>query len=173
MQCRILIAISFIDTHPSFNQQPAIFQLIGLGSNMQRSLIEISQRIDIYLFISNDPLDNGRSVVHGSVVYDSPIALKPIVDVDGKMRGFVIKMREEDFRLIFEYTLQEMFMQFVVFFVVGLPYGLAIRRILLLLFQSVEIVDIANLLVGVLLIRMQMFHGVDHRFEVGLLQGVL
>lgn len=89
------------------------------------------------------------------------------------MRGFVIKMREEDFRLILEYTLQEMFMQFIVFFVVGLPYGLAIRRILLLLFQSVEIVDIANLLVGVLLIGMQMFHGVDHRFEVGLLQGVL
>lgn len=89
---------------------------------MQRSLIEVRQRIDIHLFVSNDPLDNGRSVMHGSVVDDSPVALKPIIDVNGKMRGFVIKMCEEDFLLIFEDSLQEMFMEFIVFFVVRLPY---------------------------------------------------
>lgn len=66
-----------------------------------------------------------------------------------------------------------MLMQFIVFFVVGLPDRLAIRRILFLLFQSIEIVNIAYLLVCVLLIGMQMFHGVHHRFEVGLLKGIL
>lgn len=95
MQSRILIAISFIDANSSLNQKLAILELIRLGSNMQCSLIEVSQHIDIDLFISNDPLDYGRPVVHGSIVNDGPIALKAIVDVNRKMRSFVIKMCKE------------------------------------------------------------------------------
>ena len=67
---------------------------------MQCSLVEIRERIDIYLLIGDNPPYDGRPAVHGSVVYDRPVALKAIVDIDGQMRGLIIKMGKEDLWLV-------------------------------------------------------------------------
>ena len=135
---------------------------------MQCSLVEIRERIDIYLLIGDNPPYDGRPAVHGSVVYDRPVALKAIVDINGQMRGLIIKMCKEDLWLVLEDGLQEVFMELIVFFVVGLPDRLAIGRILLLLVQGAKIVNVADLLVSILLVRMKVLHRVDYRFEVRL-----
>lgn len=90
MKRRIQIVIPLIKTNPSTKQQHTILQLIGLGGDMERSLPEISQSIDIDFGVIDQSAEYLDRTVHGSKVQGSPIGLVPVVDIDGDIEFLAV-----------------------------------------------------------------------------------
>lgn len=125
MEGSALIIVSLIDAHSSGNEQQAVLQLIGLSSDMERSFSEISKGVDIYAGVIDESADDLDRGVHSCVVDRRPVALIPVVDIDGKLGYLFFKVVNEGERLVFENRLQEIIVQLVILLPALFPNGLA------------------------------------------------
>lgn len=121
MKSRVEIAIPFVDADSCTDEQLAIFEFVGFGSDMEGSLAEISEGIYVDAGVIDKSADNLNGGMHGGVVKGRPVGLETVVDVDGQMLVLLVEEVEESEGLVLEDRLQELLVDLIQLLPVVLP----------------------------------------------------
>jgi hypothetical protein len=121
MQRSILVIVPLVDANPCGDEQYAVFELIGLGSDVERGFSEVGECVDVDARVVDESADDLYGGVHGGVVDGRPVALVAVVDVDGQLRYLLLQVLDEQQRVVLENRLQEVIVQLVVFLPALLP----------------------------------------------------
>lgn len=81
---------------------------------MERCFLEMSESIDVNTWVIDEPADDLYGGMHCCVVKRRPSALVSVVDIDGKLRDFLLKMVQELLRQILQDGLKKAFMHFLI-----------------------------------------------------------
>ena len=90
---------------------------------MQRSVPEISQRIDINPGMIDESTQNLNSGTHGCIVKRGPVGLVPVIDIDGSCRVLLLQDVQESYGVVLHDRLKKLLVHFVDLLPVVLPQG--------------------------------------------------
>ena len=90
MQSRATIIIPLINTHPCTQQQKRILKFIRFSSDMQRSVPEVRQSINVYPWMVDQSAQNLHCWTHSRVVKRSPVRLISVIHINRRRCIFLL-----------------------------------------------------------------------------------
>ena len=121
VQGRVLIVVALVEAGACAEQQQAVFQLVRLARNMERSLPEISESVDIDSGVVDESAKDLYGTFHGGVVEGGPVRLIAVVDVDYDAAVLAVEDVAEVLGLVLHDGLQKLLVQLVQLLPVVLP----------------------------------------------------